>query len=204
MIDYQDLLDFLYKQGMMISETFGNNCEVVISDLDQPDHAILYIFNGHVTGRQPGDPLTPQALERVNSSADGFFINYRDQKKGKEYKTSTLCYNFDGHNIAFCINFDYTSLIPVHNMVAQFLEISRDSQNSPDRLEIQMDNAIDDAITQSGKSPRLMSKEDRMKVIAALDKQGILKMQKSIITIARKLGISRYTVYNYLNELGSR
>jgi predicted transcriptional regulator YheO len=46
-----------------------------------------------------------------------------------------------------------------------------------------------------------MNKKERLEVISYLEKRGILKIQKSVQTIARYLGISRYTVYNYLNEL---
>jgi predicted transcriptional regulator YheO len=46
-----------------------------------------------------------------------------------------------------------------------------------------------------------MNKKERLEVISYLEKRGILKIQKSVQTIARCLGISRYTVYNYLNEL---
>lgn len=204
MVEDSELLDFLYQLGKALAEMFGNNCEIVISDLDQPDHSILYIFNGFITNREIGDPLPPQALERVRSCADGYYINYKDAKNGREFKTSTLEYNFGGRNIAFCINYDYTSLVPAHNIVSQFLEMSSDTPQFTDSLENIANSAIDDAIAQSGKSKRLMSKEDRMRIIAQLDKQGILQMQKSVTTIARRLGISRYTVYNYLNEMNLR
>lgn len=40
-----------------ISRVFGRNCEVVLHDLRQPEHSIVAIPNGHVTGRRVGDPL---------------------------------------------------------------------------------------------------------------------------------------------------
>ena len=41
-----------------ISSHYGESCEVVIHDLtenDAADHSIIYIENGHVTGRKIGD-----------------------------------------------------------------------------------------------------------------------------------------------------
>lgn len=79
---YEEFLNMLKDLGSAITATFGNFCEVAISDVDNPDSAILYIFNGHVTGREVGDPLVGPDLERVAMSADGYYINY--QKKARE------------------------------------------------------------------------------------------------------------------------
>ena len=65
-----------------------------------------------------------------------------------------------------------------------------------------MEESISSAIKATGKPVNLLNKEDRLEVIKTLDKQGMLKMQKSIATIAKMLCVSRYTIYNYLNKLG--
>lgn len=40
-----------------------------------------------------------------------------------------------------------------------------------------------------------------MEIVSKLNTQGIFRFQKSVTTVARRLGISRYTIYNYLNEI---
>ena len=39
----------------MLTQTFGPDCEVVLHDLSDPEHSVVYVSNGAVTGRRPGD-----------------------------------------------------------------------------------------------------------------------------------------------------
>jgi len=45
-----------------IAEMFGKKCEVLIHDFSNPQHSIIAIENGPVTGRKIGDPITDLAL----------------------------------------------------------------------------------------------------------------------------------------------
>ena len=67
-VDFDTFLSYLDAMAMIISEMFGSNCEVVISDLDDPENSILSIYNGQVTGRKPGDPLTTRSEELIRSN----------------------------------------------------------------------------------------------------------------------------------------
>lgn len=40
-----------------------------------------------------------------------------------------------------------------------------------------------------------------MKVVRDLDKRGILQIQNSVRLIADALGVSRYSIYNYIKEV---
>ncbi|MDR1376912.1 MAG: helix-turn-helix transcriptional regulator [Synergistaceae bacterium] len=199
-----EFIDFLEKLASLIAETFGSNCEVVVSDLDHPESTILAIFNGHVTGRKAGDPLIPQALERIRNNADGYYIN-RNEGEGKGeklIKASTISAHIGGRNIAFCINYDYTHLKTLKHSLDEFLSMQNDRDINEDLPYSQhIEQAVKKAIKLVHKPIHLMNKKERLEVIAYLEKQGILKIQKSVQTIARYLAISRYTVYNYLNEL---
>ena len=202
MISNNDFYDFLEKLGSLVAETFGNDCEVAISDLNNPESSILAIFNNHVTGRNVGDPLIPQALDRIKHCADGYYINYHDTKAGKTVKTSTLHFERNGLNLAFCINYDCATLEKFHYSLSNFLAAQHeDSLNENGSYAPIIEDAMKEAIANCGKPVRLMNKKDRIQVLSYLDSRGILKMQKSIQTIAQYLGISRYSVYNYLKEL---
>jgi predicted transcriptional regulator YheO len=198
-----EFMDFLEKLASLIAETFGSNCEVVISDLDRPESSVLAIFNSHVTGRKVGDPLIPSALERVRQSADGYYINREEGRGDKLLKTSTLSARIGGRNIAFCINYDCSYLEDFKQSLDEFLSMQRDRDLTGDDAPYAQPivEVLKEAIKLVQKPVRLMNKKDRIGVISYLEKRGFLKIQKSVQTIARYLGISRYTVYNYLNEL---
>lgn len=199
----QEFYEFLEKLASLVAETFGNKCEVVISDLNRPESTILAIFNNHVTGRNVGDPLTPQALERVRSSADGFYINYRDSKGGKNLKTSTITVENGDLNLAFCINYDCDELDKLHRSLSSFLSMQPDENAVCGCYAPIIEEAVREGIDMIGKPVRLMNKKDRLQVIEFLESRGIMQMQKSVQAVAQYLGISRYTVYNYINELNA-
>ena len=46
-----------------------------------------------------------------------------------------------------------------------------------------------------------MSKEDKMRALRFLDEKGALLITKSGTRICKFLGISKFTLYNYLDEL---
>ena len=46
-----------------------------------------------------------------------------------------------------------------------------------------------------------LSKKDRVKLIALLDQKNAFSYRKSVPYVAKRLGVSRYTVYKYLSEL---
>ena len=52
----------------LISAQFGPSTEVVLHDFTgELDHTIVYIVNGHVTGRTVGDAPTQSFLEYMNT-----------------------------------------------------------------------------------------------------------------------------------------
>lgn len=42
----------------MLTQTFGSDCEVVLHDLNDPEHSVVYVSNGTVTGAGPVTALT--------------------------------------------------------------------------------------------------------------------------------------------------
>ena len=51
------------------------------------------------------------------------------------------------------------------------------------------------------KEPGDLTKAERLHVVSMLMKSRVFSMQKSVSYVAERLRVSRFTVYNYLNEL---
>ena len=51
----------------------GTDCEVVIHDLKtkEPEHSIIYIVNGHVTGRNVGDGPSDAVFDGIRQKGRG-------------------------------------------------------------------------------------------------------------------------------------
>ena len=46
-----------------------------------------------------------------------------------------------------------------------------------------------------------MRKGDRLALVALLKEKGVFHLQRSVPYVAERMGVSKYTIYNYLNEL---
>jgi predicted transcriptional regulator YheO len=204
----QQEMEFLTALVKGIAAQFGENCEVVLHDLTRPyDSTIVAIENGHVTGRKVGDPGTNLGLELLRGTVqDGNKHNYVTQTKDGRILRSTSLYmrNSSGKVIgALCINFDITDL----TMAEKTLQSLTSSGLQPEVRESfvsnvndLLDSLIQEAQESIGKPPALMSKEDKIKVIHLLDSKGAFLIKKAGDKICGYLGISKFTLYQYLDE----
>ena len=99
----------------MLAQTFGQDCEVVLHDLDCPEHSVVHVENPSVTGRKVGqsfDQLVRQVI-LSNELKEDFVANYYfTAPNGKRIRSSTLLIrDGDGRLTgALCLNLDTTRL----------------------------------------------------------------------------------------------
>ena len=112
-----------------IAAQFGPNCEVVVHDLSQhPDHTIVAIENGHVSGRKVGDGASNVVLERMehqNQEAQDHLSYLTRTPDGKVLKSSTIyIQNSRGKVTAIlAINFDISALMMAAGAVRDFISV---------------------------------------------------------------------------------
>ena len=115
-------LEMLKQIARALSAQFGPNCEVVIHDLTarDPERSIVYIVNGHVTGRRLGDGPSTVVMEQLLHAQEdptdhlGYLTRTPD---GKILKSSTV-YIRDGRgrvSAILAINYDISSLLMVED-----------------------------------------------------------------------------------------
>ncbi|WP_408006993.1 transcriptional regulator [Pseudalkalibacillus sp. A8] len=191
-----------------IAKTFGEFCEVVLHDLTDYSSSIIAIFNGHVTGRKVGSPITNLGLEIIKKGLDGEdnLINYSNTSlQQKSIKSSSMIIRDEAGNIigCLCINIDTAYL----KMAKSFIEnlISNEPDNhkkeefSPSINDLK-GQLINEAVERIGKPIPLMNKVEKEKFISYLDNKGLFLIKGAIQTVADLLGISKYTMYNYLDK----
>ncbi|MBR4908566.1 MAG: PAS domain-containing protein [Acidaminococcaceae bacterium] len=190
----------------MLVETFGKECEVVVHDLTDPEHSVVYVANGAVTGRAVGqgfehfvkDMLLMGGGER-DYVANGFF-----RKNEKLIRTSSvLIRDCEGKLIgALCINLDTTRVVQQIEYLQSFLPKppQQDKASPPEgnRVEDMVLSLIDNIL--AGCDSRLLTREERIEKIRFMDTRGIFQMKGSIEKVAERLGINKVTVYSYLDE----
>jgi len=116
--------------------------------------------------------------------------------------------NSEGKPIGcICINFDITSLMMAETSIKEFTDLNK---INTDVKEVFVNNVndvlallIQEAQNHVGKPVAHMSKEDKIKGIKYLDEKGAFLIQKSGDKICEYYGISKYTLYNYLDTVRS-
>ena len=192
-----------------IAKQFGVNCEVVLHDLTLPyDRTIVHIANGHVTGRKIGDSGTNIGLEvlRGTTAENADRYNYINHAKNGRILRSSSKYIKDkkGKVVgSLCINFDITDLI-VANRSIQYLAYLEGGDETDEifagNVDELMEVLIHQTIKKIGKSVQEMTKEDKVEAMRYLDKKGLFLIKKSADKIAKFFGVSKFTLYNYLEE----
>lgn len=196
-----------------ISSTLGRNCEVVLHDFSGPQNSIISIENGHITGRKIGDPITDFALASWRKGGFGDnredrLINYKTKTKdGRILKSSSVFIKDEKEKIVgcLCINYDMTGHLIFEKMINEFCKIGelkeeREETFVSDVDEI-LDSIINKAIEEINKPISLMQKEDNLRVVEIVDEKGGFMIKGAVDQLAYKLNVSRYTIYNYLEEI---
>ncbi|GMQ59995.1 helix-turn-helix transcriptional regulator [Vallitalea sediminicola] len=202
-------LDFLKRLARGIVHHFGKNCEIVIHDLkaDSLHKTIIEIENGHVTNRKIGDGASHIVLNTINKEEDklddsiGYLTKTHD---GRVLKSSSIYIrDEDDEPIGiFCINYDITELTIAENSIKSLLnhkEEKKEVEEIPQNVNDLLDNLIDQSVKLIGKPVALMSKEDKIKSIQYLNNAGAFLITKSGDKISKYFGISKYSIYNYID-----
>ncbi len=203
----EKMLDFLKRVADGITTMFGKNCEVVIHDMKNDNTSILYIANQHVTQREVGDKLDflgTKELDTLHRGVD--LINRKGQSKNSHsIKSSTFHVEGDDYHFALGINYDYTNMMMVHNVVSDMIQVgdpvNGEELEKDENLEGKLDELFTEAVDYIGKPMPFMRKQERVKMIKYLYDKGAFSIHKSIPSIADKMNVSRYTIYNYIKEI---
>jgi predicted transcriptional regulator YheO len=195
--------DLLKKLTHALAATVGSICEVVLHDFSNPEHSIIAIENGHVTGRKVGDSFGVFGLQVLRDQPKEDLINYRTTTKdGKLLRSSSLFLrDEDGEMIgAMCVNLDLTQVLKTQKL---FEDLTSTPKGAIDEgFETSVDEALEllirEAIRTTGKEITAMDREDKIQVISYLEKKGAFLIRYSIDRVAQSLNISKFTVYNYL------
>lgn len=200
----------LKQIGAGVAKQFGSNCEVVIHVLgeDSAYNSIAAIYNGHVTGRKVGDGPSHVVLEQLGrggGSPEDHCAYLTRTPDGKILKSSSF-YIRDSEGVVsaiFCINFDVSALAMVNNALREIIEPENSSDEEPPRITLSVQELLDDLIRQSvelvGKPAALMNKDDKIKALQFLNRNGAFLITKSGDKIAKYFGISKFTLYSYLD-----
>lgn len=196
-----------------IASQFGPDCEVVIHDLktNEPEHSIVYIENGHVTGRGIGDGPSNAVFDvkrhvRKNDQEEmkdhsGYLMK---TSEGKILKCSTSYIRDDDGTLhyVFGINYDISRLTMIesalHDLITPINKEEKPKEITHSVNDL-LDHLIEESVALVGKPVALMNKEDKVTAIQFLNDSGAFLITKSGDKVASYFGISKYTLYSYID-----
>lgn len=206
-----------------LAAALGADAEVVLHDLRKLPRSIVAVA-GEITARQVGDPPTDVLLRHLKKGRTEHLIGYSTQTAdGRELRSSTLIFcGHDGTPIAaLCINVDISDWVTARTLLAGVVDgygtpPAREATEAPaapvpagryrgeafaHSVEELVSAMIEEAVAASEVPVSLMRKEHKLAVVRRLDERGLFLIRDSVEATAAALKVTRFTVYNYLNEI---
>ena len=201
---------FLAQLAKGIARQFGPNCEVVVHDLgtNEPERSIVAIENGHITGRRLGDGpshVVWEALKTDPKLLEDRLAYLTRTEDGKILKSSTVFLRDEDGKVSgiFAINYDITIMKTMEEQLRLFTAADT-TGDEPQTIVHNVNDLLEELIEQSaklvGKPVALMNKEDKVKAIGFLNDSGAFLITKSGQRVCNFFGISKYTLYSYIDE----
>lgn len=201
-------LDLLKRIAAAIAAQFGSNCEVVVYDLtrENQEDMILFIENGHVSRRSAKAGPSHVVLEAMRDGRKDVPDHYNYLTKthdGRILRSSTVYIKDENGRVSgiFAINYDMTELMMTQSVINALVQNSPGGE--PERIPTNVNELLDDLLDQSvkliGRPVAMMNKDDKVKAIRFLNDAGAMLITKSGDKIAKYFGISKYTLYSYLD-----
>jgi len=198
----REILNHYVKAGEIIAEMFAPYLEVIIHDLQAPEHSIIAIFNNHVTGRKIGKKLADKLPDKI--------VNYNNQSpSGSDLKSSSLTIRNRKDEIigSMGFNFDLSSFANIKEFFELFTKtIVLD--DLPDQEEFfmwtvkdEIQQALNKYITSYDLHGKALNRKDKLNVVAFMKKEGHIKKKGAISILSDLLAVTRPTLYKYIKEV---
>ena len=189
-----------------LAATMGPAAEVVLHDLSDPEHSIVAIA-GDITHRKQGGPLTDLVLRLLRMRTAGQdVINYENvTKDGRRLRSSTIFIS-DGDEVigCLCINLDLTNPIMALKFLQDYCQTTKLEKDTPEVFSADvyemLSRIMGETVAKISVPVIKMTRQDKLSVVKMLDEKGFFMIKGAIDYAAGTIQVSRYTIYNYLNQ----
>lgn len=214
------LFDALARIAKAIATTFPD-CEVVVHDLKRSPKSSIIAIYGDVTGRKVGDGIRDLvSILKSSEFRDDMLTNYiSTTPDGKVTKsTTTVIRDPKSYEIvsAFCINYDLGHFLSARKIIDDFVQgvdLKKTLQADGDSTDVDdeqkgitgiLQQVIERTIKADGRPVSELNKDDRIRIVAFLEGKQVFCFKGAINMVAKSLKVSKYTVYNYLEDVRTR
>jgi predicted transcriptional regulator YheO len=192
-----------------LAQYFGKHFEVVLHTTEDLLHSVIKIENGSVTGRTVGAPMTDYGIEILKRATTGngsVFDSYlTTTSDGRTLRSfSAVIRNDLGKPIGLlCFNMDMSAPLIDYLETASSKEAqprSLPSETFPSSASDLVRASLNRALSRvEGQHSMSSTKRNRL-VVAELYGMGVFDIKDATHLVAHEMGVSVYTVYNYVRE----
>jgi len=205
-----ETLRLLRQLATAVERLFAPYCEVIIHDFSDLEHSIIHV-EGVLSGRAIGGAATDLLLSRVRAGeTQDDLHNYKTTLPGDRRIKSSTIFLRDGSGKAygaFCINYDTTVLVGFQRVLADLTSLELEetiTETLSDDIGHTISEIIAETVGELAISAPMLSRDDKINLIARLDEKGVFQVKKAAPILADQFGFSRATIYNYLREARER
>jgi len=206
----------------MLAAMAGPHLEVVLHDVSKPENSVIAIANGHISGRSVGSSVLegPQndkgfaAATRIKSQDGAVHSLVEDYvtvtADGRELRSASAIFrDASGEPFAtLCLNADMSSFQAAHGWLSQILKpVVQQAPVAAPPAESQMDTLMQEIISEAvgpGGSAAALTREGKIQAVSAMQRRGLFIVKGGVERAAAALHVSRFTVYNYMEQLRRR
>ena len=193
-----------------IGKTIGIG-EIILYDFTADPPSIL-AKEGGITGREPGTHATQYLLELVKemeAENETMRLNYEAAtKSGKPLKSTTLLIKNEENKTegVLSLNIDMSAVNVMEHFIKQLSGVEKVNlqdempQNTQEFLSIMIRKGIETI----KKPVCYFDKKDNLEVVRFLNEHHVFTIKGATDTLARELNVSRYTIYNYIEEVRNK
>ena len=205
-----DLFELLGRIARAVASTVGPLSEVVVHDLREPEHSVVAI-SGDLTRRAVGAPVADPSMlpTNVGRYTEDALLDRLETPFGKELLSSAVWVRDRSGTIigALCINVDFSGLRLMRDaldrMIVDYEHADADTSDPiPVTFATTSNEFVEVALTgvlrEAGKAVERMDRQDKIHLVCELDRLGVFNLRGAIEKTASTLGVSRASVYSYL------
>ncbi|KOX31123.1 aminotransferase class V [Saccharothrix sp. NRRL B-16348] len=200
-----EVLTALVPTVNSLAAALGPGTEVVLHDLGALPNSIIAIA-GDLTGRKVGGPMTDLLLGLVRRGTTQDLAGYETYAPDGRVIRSSTVFLRDAEGVAvgcLCVNSDPGPNRRPDQVEAAVsgMSVGAAVEAFPGDVDTLQRLLVERAVTAVGVPVELMKKSHKSQVVRVLDEAGLFLIRDSIDYLAGVLGVTRYTIYNYLNEI---
>ncbi|WP_055108532.1 helix-turn-helix transcriptional regulator [Paenibacillus ihumii] len=217
------LLESYFPMASFIAAIVGPKCEVVVHDISDPERSIIFIENGHISGRKIGDGSTDLVLKILKGQAyrdRQYIVNYEATgPRGQKFRSSTYFIKDEEGKLVglMCLNIDITYMEVAAEWINHVLQggsltppvpMDKPAGDKPQESEFLQGNVDDllqhiiaNALSKVNLPIDRLSSNEKIEIVKELNEQGVFLLKGGVSQVASALSISEPTVYRYLQKL---